>query len=59
MAPTGGMSTCLLSLWLACGIVIAWDSDHLELFDLVEEIGSNFYEVLGVDEVSDCFKAVT
>ncbi|GAB1603020.1 uncharacterized protein F54F2.9-like [Argonauta hians] len=52
MAPTGGMSTCLLSLWLVCGVVMAWDSDHLELFDLVEEIGANFYEVLGVQETA-------
>ena len=30
----------------------AWDSDDLELFDLVEEIQQNFYEVLGLDQVS-------
>lgn len=29
----------------------AWDSDEMELFDLVEEVNTNFYELLGVSEV--------
>ena len=33
-------------------VTYAWDSDDLELFDLVEEINHNFYEVLGLDSVS-------
>lgn len=32
--------------------VCAWDSDDLEIFDLVEEIGQSFYEVLEIPEVS-------
>ena len=29
----------------------AWDNDDFELFDMVEDINRNFYEVLGVDQV--------
>lgn len=28
----------------------AWDSNELELFDLIEEINKNFYEVMGVEQ---------
>lgn len=28
-----------------------WDSEEMELFDLVEEVGENFYEVLGISQV--------
>lgn len=27
-----------------------WDSEEMELFDLVEEVGENFYEVLGISQ---------
>lgn len=30
----------------------AWDNDELEVFDVVEEVNQNFYEVLGVPQVS-------
>ena len=30
-----------------------WDHEELDLFDLVEDIGQNFYEVLQVEEVLD------
>jgi hypothetical protein len=33
--------------------VSAWDADDYELFDLVEEVGTNFYELLGVDKGSN------
>lgn len=29
----------------------AWDTEELEIFDLVEEINTNFYGVLGVQQV--------
>ena len=29
----------------------AWDNEDFELFDLVEEVQQNFYDVLGVDKV--------
>ena len=32
-----------------------WDNQELELFDLVEEVNANFYEVLGVDQVRAAF----
>lgn len=35
------------------GIVSAWDSDDLEIFDLVEEVGQSFYELLEVPENAD------
>ncbi|CAG2193119.1 DNAJC1 [Mytilus edulis] len=38
----------LSHIWIAKG----WDTDDLELFDLVEEVNRNFYEVLGVDQAA-------
>ena len=35
-----------------CSIVYGWDSVDLELFDLVEEIKDNFYDILGLKQVS-------
>lgn len=32
---------------------LCWDQAELDLFDLVEEIGENFYDVLHVEEVSE------
>lgn len=29
----------------------AWDTEEMEIFDLVEEIGENFYDALGVQQV--------
>ena len=29
----------------------AWGSDEMELFDLVEEVNGNFYDILGVEQV--------
>lgn len=29
----------------------AWDDDDLEVFDVVEEVNQNFYELLGVTQV--------
>ena len=37
--------------FLSINSVICWDNEELELFDLVEEINENFYEVLGVAKV--------
>jgi len=31
-------------------LAAAWDQDQLELFDLIEEVDQNFYELLGVAE---------
>ncbi|OWF54295.1 dnaJ homolog subfamily C member 1-like [Mizuhopecten yessoensis] len=51
MAPTGGLLTWILFA-LNIGVSVCWDNDDLELFDLVEEVNQNFYEVLGVEK--DC-----
>ncbi|XP_060228640.1 dnaJ homolog subfamily C member 1 [Meriones unguiculatus] len=40
----------LLLLLAAVGPARAWESADLELFDLVEEVQSNFYEFLGVQQ---------
>lgn len=32
--------------------VLAWDNDDLEIFDLVELINQNFYELMGINTVS-------
>ncbi|GFN90663.1 Dnaj-like protein subfamily c member 1 [Plakobranchus ocellatus] len=37
------MSTLLVSC-------IGWDTDDLEIFDLVEEVNANFYEVFGISQ---------
>lgn len=42
----------LLLLLAAVAPVRAWESGDLELFDLVEEVQLNFYEFLGVQQVS-------
>ena len=42
----------LLSLLCRLDPCACWDQAELDLFDLVEEIGENFYDVLHVDQVS-------
>lgn len=34
------------------GFSYAWDDDDLEVFDVVEEVNQNFYDVLGVTQVT-------
>lgn len=29
----------------------AWDDDDLEVFDVVEEVNQNFYELMGISQV--------
>lgn len=55
----GPLSSSLSPLWpllllllAAVAPVRAWESGDLELFDLVEEVQLNFYEFLGVQQVS-------
>lgn len=33
-----------------------WDTEELEMFDLVEEVNQNFYEVMGVGQVGKMMK---
>ncbi|KAL3832299.1 hypothetical protein ACJMK2_023953 [Sinanodonta woodiana] len=49
MAPSGGLSLYFILIYF-CRPSLSWDTDELELFDLVEEINQNFYEFLSVDQ---------
>lgn len=42
----------MLLLLAAVGPAHGWESGDLELFDLVEEVQLNFYQFLGVQQVS-------
>lgn len=43
----------LLAVFVASvDFVAAWDQEEFEIFDLVEEINQNFYNVLKVEQVS-------
>ena len=41
----------LISLGL-CSWEGEWDPDELDIFDLVEEVGENFYDIMQIDQVS-------
>ena len=41
---------CLVLLYLTTKVV-GWNNEDLELFDIVEEVNQNFYDVLGVSQV--------
>lgn len=42
-----GILLFLTFIWSAA----AWDDDDLEVFDVVEEVNQNFYELMGVPQV--------
>jgi hypothetical protein len=42
----------LLLFFLSLDAVQCWDNEELEIFDLVEEVNTNFYTLLGVSEVN-------
>lgn len=46
------MLICLLFCLPYLNIVGAWDSEQLEVFDVVDEVKENFYELLNVTKVS-------
>ena len=31
---------------------LAWDNEEMDLFDLVEEVNKNFYEVMGLEQAT-------
>lgn len=33
----------------------AWDNDDLEIFDLVELVNKNFYELMGISQVREIY----
>lgn len=39
-------------LVVSCTTVHGWDTEELEIFDLVEEINKNFYEFMGISQVN-------
>ena len=45
------LSLFRISLLLCWGSVEAWSNDEYELFDLVEEVNKNFYELLEIPNV--------
>jgi DnaJ family protein C protein 1 len=47
-------SIYLTILFSVFSISLAWDQSELEIFDLVEEINQNFYDLLGVPQVGTC-----
>lgn len=51
MATLGALLLRLSVLAVLFGVSLSWEQDELDLFDLVEEVGENFYEVLNVKEV--------
>lgn len=46
------VSKCIILLAYCLSTICCWDTEDLEIFDLVEEVDSNFYSVLGVAQVS-------
>lgn len=52
-APRPRLLPLLALLALLAPRARAWDSGDLELFDLVEEVPRNFYDFLGVQQVSE------
>jgi len=47
------LALILVVLAFSTGSIQAWDSDQMEVFDLVEEMNNiNFYQFLEVPEVS-------
>lgn len=46
------MRVVVLLCCVLVGGALAWDPTDFEVFDAVEEINANFYEILGVAPVS-------
>ena len=44
----------LLVIFSGNSVVLGWDAIDLELFDLVEEVKDNFYDILGLTRVRYC-----
>ena len=50
--PIANLFAPLIILAVIINSTNAWDSAEMEIFDAVEEINQNFYEVLGISQVS-------
>ncbi|XP_052757478.1 uncharacterized protein F54F2.9 [Galleria mellonella] len=59
------MRYILIILFMLTCSAYAWDDDDLEVFDVVEEVNQNFYELMGVtqeassSEIKSAFKKLT
>lgn len=42
---------CVVLMVLTAPTARCWDTEEMELFDVVEEVNQNFYEVLGISQV--------
>jgi len=40
----------ILQFLSICELSTAWDNEDLEVFDVVEEVNQNFYELLGIEQ---------
>lgn len=45
------MRWMLLILFVTMHSAVAWDDSDLEVFDVVEEVNQNFYELMGITQV--------
>ncbi|XP_067649421.1 dnaJ homolog subfamily C member 1-like [Haliotis asinina] len=53
MAMAGSRLLKIVLLTLSVSVVVSWDNNDFEIFDLVEEVNyTNFYEILGVDQTA-------
>lgn len=43
----------ILTFLCCCNCALAWDSEQLEVFDVVEEVKENFYNLLNISQVSN------
>lgn len=43
---------CFIIFFAFFGRGFSWSQDELDMFDLVEEIGENFYDILQVKKVA-------
>jgi len=43
----------LLLLMLTPQHSLCWDSAEMEVFDVVEEVNTNFYELMGISQVCE------
>lgn len=49
------LSLFVLLALIATRITAAFDTEELEIFDLVEDINENFYDLLGVHQVNEFY----
>ncbi|VDM37242.1 unnamed protein product [Toxocara canis] len=48
----------ILMLGVMCGLAKCWSNDELALYDLVEEVNANFYELFSVKQVAAIYEVL-